>query len=117
MFPRRVAQRNLGARIGRLPAGVKPEVTKPSKSEAKYPAEFVHADLTGPSTLAGLTGFRYVLVMACVFTRYMWCVPLRKKSDAAKAISYIIEHNMFISVCMLCDLASRAFACCTRIMA
>ena len=86
-----VAKRSLGSRLARLPAGVSPGEQKPLR-DAKHPGEVLHADLAGPVRPAGLNGFRYVLVVVCVFTRYTWAVPIRKKSEAAESISYIIER-------------------------
>lgn len=49
---------------------------------AKHPLELVHGDLCGPITPATPGQKRYVFVLIDDYTRYMWTVLLKEKSEA-----------------------------------
>ena len=48
--------------------------------------ELLHLDLMGPTRTDSLGGKRYILVMVDDFTRYIWVILLRSKSNALEHI-------------------------------
>ena len=51
---------------------------------ASHPLELVHGDLCGPITPATLGQKRYVFVLIDDYSRYMWTILLKEKSEAFK---------------------------------
>ena len=50
------------------------------------PLELLHLDLMGPTRTESLGGKRYIMVIVNDFTRYIWVILLRSKSDAPEHI-------------------------------
>ena len=55
-------------------------------SATSKPLELLHLDLMGPTRTESLGGKRYILVMVDDFTRYIWVILLRSKSNALEHI-------------------------------
>ena len=55
-------------------------------SATSRPLEFQHLDLMGPTRTESLGGKRYIMVMVDDFTRYIWVILLRSKSNAPEHI-------------------------------
>ena len=55
-------------------------------SPTSRPLELLHLDLMGPTRTKFLGGKRYIMVMVDDFTRYIWVILLRSKSDALEHI-------------------------------
>lgn len=71
------------------------------------PNQSVSIDLIGPLPEA-YYGFKYILTMVCIFTKYLWLVPLRKVD--AKTICQCLETEIFlifgVPTTILCDNAT-----------
>ena len=55
-------------------------------SATSRPLELLHLDLIGPTRTESLGGKRYIMVVVDDFTRYIWVILLRSKSDALEHI-------------------------------
>ena len=55
-------------------------------SATSRPLELLHLDLMGPTRTKFLGGKRYIMVMVDDFTRYIWVILLRSKSNALEHI-------------------------------
>ena len=66
------------------------QARRPSKQRnegrAKHPGELVHMDFLGPIDTPGYSGELYVLVIMDDNTRWAQAYPMRKKSDAPRAL-------------------------------
>ena len=64
---------------------------------ASKPLELLHADLCGPITSSTLAHNRYIFVIVDDFSRYMWSILLKEKSEdfcRFKAFKSVVENDL-----------------------
>lgn len=70
---------------------------KAATFRAKKPLELLHADLCGPITPPTIANNRYIFVIIDDFSRYMWSILMKEKSDAFsrfKAFKEQVERDL-----------------------
>lgn len=68
---------------------------------ASHPLDLIHGDLCGPITPSTPLQKRYVLVLIDDYSRYMWTVLLKEKSEALdkfKAFKMIVEQETQVKI-------------------
>ena len=70
---------------------------KASMFRASRPLELIHADLCGPITPPTIAHNKYIFVIIDDFSRYMWTILIKEKSDAFerfKALKSLVEKDL-----------------------
>ena len=59
--------------------------------QTSRPLELLHIDLMGPARVQSLGGKKYILVVVDDFTRYIWVVLLKDKTEAPEKMIHLCK--------------------------
>ena len=62
---------------------------------ATFPMEFISMDLIGEFYPSSKSGYKYALIVICMLTRYVFCVPLKSKQANKVLQAYIDVYAKF----------------------
>ena len=63
----------------------------PSVVSVQRPLELLHIDLMSPTRVQSLGGKKYILVVVDDFTRYIWVVLLKDKTEAPEKMIHLCK--------------------------